>query len=286
MSAYQQIEWNVLEVGSNTDDRIGVLQINRPDQANAFSAVILREITEVLQVAKKDSRLRAIVIAGRGKHFSAGADLQWMQASRHLGLDENFEDAKILTGMFEQVSNMPVPTIAVVQGAAYGGAVGLAACCDVVIAAESAKFCLSEVRLGLLPAVISPYVARRIGLSQLSRFGLTAKVISAEEALRIGLADRVVQGPSEALEQAVREELNLILAAGPGAQIQLKKLVGELRERKLVQGDYTAEAIAAARRSEQGQQGLDAFFAKRKAPWYHELPLDWQYHRSAENKGN
>lgn len=248
-----------------TSDKIALLALAREASANAFNAEMMQQITECLWNIESSQNIRALVVYGKGKHFSAGADLGWMKNSAKLTYDENIKDSHHLTDMFEKLFNLPIPTIAAVSGAAFGGAVGLAACCDVVLAEESAKFCLSEVRLGLLPAVIMPYLAKRIHPGQLKRLSLGARLFKGSEALTYGLADRTFK--SEELNSVLIEELNALLVGGPKSQKLLKKLHRDLHNRSYAQGDYTAVAIATARSGEEGQAGLNAFFAKESSPW-------------------
>lgn len=264
------VSWKSLPIGDKDQNAtIGVLLLDRPEAANAFSGEILASITRILADAAKDETLRCLIVSGRGKHFSAGADLSWMQASALLSHDENLGDAAKLTDMFEALANFPRPTIAVVRGAAYGGAVGLAACCDIVIATGNARFCLSEARLGLLPAVIMPYLARRMLPGHLRQAALTSRVINAVEAQASGLVDVVAD--LEKLDDAVRNQLTMLLQTGPQAQSAIKSLLGEVRRQSFAQGDYTAEAIAYARTGSEGQAGLKAFFAKTPPPWHLDL---------------
>lgn len=245
------------------------LLLDRPAAANALSEDMLDALTAELNKAtvesKKDPAIRCLIVAGRGRHFCAGADLGWMKQSAALSHAENLADASRLTAVFEALANFPRPTISVVRGAAYGGAVGLVACCDIVIAEETSKFCLSEARLGLIPAVIMPYLARRIAPGFLRRAALTSRVITAEEAQSSGLID-VITASTE-VDEALRAELDLVLQAGPSAQASVKELIEKVRMNKGTQGEYTAQAIAAARTGPEGQAGLAAFFSKAPAPW-------------------
>lgn len=252
---------------------IAVLSLNRPDAANAFNDAVIHGAVQAIAEVRRRPGCRALVIRGKGKHFSAGADLAWMQASAQLTLEENRRDAHNLTELFESLANLPIPTLALIHGSAYGGAVGLAACCDITIATRSARFCLSEVRLGLLPAVILPYLARKMRLGDLRRLALTARPFDAEEALRSGLVQQVVDEAE--LNNAARSELALLLAAAPEAQAELKVLLKQVVEDSLKQGAHTVEAIAKLRAGATGQAGLNAFFSKQAAPWVVTLGADW-----------
>lgn len=265
MSAATELTW--------TSERIAVLSLNRADAANSFNDAVIKEMTEHLKTVARTGDCRALVLRGKGKHFSAGADLGWMKASAKLSFDDNVRDAKSLIGLFESLYHLPLPTLGVVTGSAFGGAVGLTACCDVALAAENARFCLSEIKLGLMPAVILPYLARKMQPGQLRRHALTGRLFSAQEALSMGLVQRVV--PDYELDQAIREELNGFLAGSPEAQAKLKELLHRVTSESLTQGPHTAEGIAALRVSSSGQAGLQSFFDKRPAPWVKSLSEGW-----------
>lgn len=256
-----------------TPERLAVLSIDRPDAANSFNDAVIKELTAHLMTVARTKDCRALVLRGKGKHFSAGADLGWMKDSAKLSFDDNVKDAKGLIGLFEALCHLPVPTLGVITGSAFGGAVGLTACCDVALAAENAKFCLSEIKLGLMPAVILPYLARKMQPGQLRRHALTGRLFTAQEALTFGLVQRVA--PDYELAQAVREELNGFLAGSPEAQGTLKELLHRVTSESLRQGPHTAEGIAQLRTSPAGQAGLASFFEKRPAPWVKTLPADW-----------
>jgi methylglutaconyl-CoA hydratase len=255
---------------------VAELALNRPDAANAFNAAMIRELIahiDAVGQAARRGECRALLLRGRGKHFSAGADLAWMQAAAKLTYEGNIQDAEQLTHLFEGLVNLPVPTLAVATGAVYGGAVGLVAACDWAVAAGSAKFCLSEVKLGLLPAVILPYLARKMRPGQLRRHGLSGRIFTAVEAAEYGLVEVVADEP--ALAATVRAELGTLLQAGPEAQAAFKALHHYVQQDGGKQGEHTAAAIAKARTSAAGQAGLAAFFAKTPPPWVRRLGDDW-----------
>lgn len=264
-SATSPVSWITLDLDQSANAKAGILILDRPEVANAFSGAMLDAITEKIHQANRDPSLRFLMIAGRGKHFCAGADLAWMQESAKLSHQENLADAARLTSMFEAVANFPKPTLALVRGAAYGGAVGLVACCDIVIATDNSRFCLSEAKLGLIPAVIMPYLSRRFAPGALRRAALTSRILDANEACTVGLVDVVVEGAD--LDEAIRAEISHIVQAGPLAQSAAKNLLDQVREQSGRQGDYTAQAIASARTGSEGQAGLKAFFAKTPSPW-------------------
>ncbi len=251
------------------------LLLNRPDHANAFSAQMMDEITAHVVTLKAATDVRVLVVTGAGKHFSAGADLAWMQASAKLSLAENLKDAERLRSMFEALASLDIPKIAAIRGAVYGGAVGLVACCDFAVAHPTAKFCLSEAKLGLLPAVIAPYLLRKIKIGQLRRLALSGLVFNASDAKEFGLLE-VISGPqdgpsSDDLELAVNNEINALLACGPQAQKAIIQLLEGLRSQGNPQGDETIQAISKARTGAEGQAGLGSFFSKTPPPWTRSL---------------
>ncbi len=258
--------------GEKSKYRVASLVINRPDSANAFNGDILISLKEKLDEIDQRSDIRALLIQGSGKHFSAGADLNWMKESAQLSYEENVEESNKLTGMYETIQQLSIPTIAVVKGATYGGGVGIVASCDFAIATETARFCLSEVNIGLLPAVVLPYLSRKMECGQLRRNVLGGRVFNMEEAFQYGLIQK--QANSKDLNNVISEEVNQLLGASPEAQGSYKRLQRYLSDHSYSQGPYTAAAISIARASDFGQAGLNAFFKKEKAPWCNRLPKD------------
>jgi methylglutaconyl-CoA hydratase len=252
-------------------DRGAVRQIalNRPEVHNAFDDGLIAELTTAVVDAGRDSAVRAIVLTGTGASFSAGADLNWMRGMAAASEDENRADSLRLAALVRTLQFCPKPTVARVNGAAYGGGIGLIAACDIAIGAQDAKFGLTEVKLGLVPAVISPYVVAAIGGRQARRLFLTGEIFDATEACRIGLLHRVV--PAEALDQTVDFTLKLLAKAGPQAQREAKALAlrtAGLDEATAGQIDSeNAELIARLRVSPEGQEGLGAFLGKRTPDW-------------------
>jgi len=242
-----------------------VLVLARPDRHNAFSMIMVREIDELLRWAAALPGVRALVLRAEGQHFSAGADLADMQAMAAADRQENLDDAVRLAKMLRRLDTFPRPVLGVVQGAAFGGAVGLCCCCDSVIASPQARFCLSEARLGLAASVISPYVVRALGPRRARHSVLTAEVIDAAAALRCGL----VQEIADDLDTAVAGWLQAVLLGAPGAQAAVKELVqrvhGHPVDDNLVR--ETALLIAELRTRPEGREGLAAFFAKRAPAW-------------------
>ena len=253
------------------DDRDGVrhLYLNRPEVHNAFDDALIAELTAALVAAGGDPSVRAVVLGGNGASFSAGADLNWMRSMADADEAANREDSLRLAALMRTLQFLPKPTVARVHGAAYGGGVGLIACCDIAIGAEGAKFGLTEVKLGLVPAVISPYVSAAIGLRQARRLFLTGEIFDAAEACRIGLLHRVV--PADAMDDAIQTTLKWLAKAGPAAQREAKQLalrMACMTEGALEQVDReNAGLIARLRVSPEGQEGLSAFLDKRAPAW-------------------
>ena len=250
-------------------DERGVARITltRAEVHNAFNEVLIAELTAVLEGLRDDSRVRILVLTAQGRSFSAGADLKWMKAMADFSEEENREDALRLARLMQTLNALPIPTLALVQGPAYGGGVGLVACCDIVVAVEEAKFCLSEVKLGLIPAVISPYVSAAIGEAAVRRYFLTAEAFSAWEAQRLGLVHEVVDHAS--LEAKGRQIVDALLQGGPKAQAAAKELVFATAKAAPDSAmiEDTAKRIAALRASPEGREGINAFLEKRSPDW-------------------
>jgi methylglutaconyl-CoA hydratase len=246
---------------------VATLTMNRPDRHNAFDDALIAEMTAALDRLGGRSDVRIVVLASTGRSFSAGADLDWMRRMAGYSAEANLADAAALAGMLHTLDRLPKPTIALVQGAAYGGGVGLAACCDTVIAAERATFCLSEVKLGLTPATISPYVINAIGPRWARRYFQSAEVFPASRAQALGLVHEVV--PEAALEETKEALVKDLLQGAPGAQADAKDLVFLAEGRKVdaALGQETGRRIAARRASAEGQEGLAAFLGKRAPAW-------------------
>jgi methylglutaconyl-CoA hydratase len=245
-------------VAALTVERDGpVLRITlaRPDQRNAFDAALIAELAEAFVDV---GRARAVVLAGEGKSFSAGADVDWMQASASLSYDENVADANALRRMLEAIDGCPAPVVARVQGHALGGGAGLVAAADIAIASEDAVFAFSEVKLGIIPAVISPFALAKIGPGAARRWFLTGERFDAETALQIGLVHEIAADLDPAVERVVAE----LLSAGPHAARWAKRLVRERPD-----GPETARWIAERRTSDEGQEGLAAFLERRPPGW-------------------
>lgn len=246
-----------------TDARgVCTLTLNRPERHNAFDDKLIDLLLQALEQIERDTAVRVVVLTGTGKSFSSGADLEWMRGMAKYDERTNRQDAARVAKLMETLNNLSKPAVARVNGSAFAGAVGLIACCDIVIASERAEFAITEVRLGLAPAVISPYVIAAIGARQARRLFLTAERIGSEEARRLGLVHEVVT--DEALPQAVERTVDFLLKAGPNALAECKRLILRLTRR---QAEDTSELIARLRVSPEGQEGMAAFFEKRKPSW-------------------
>jgi methylglutaconyl-CoA hydratase len=263
MKSYQTIQ---------VSESKGIRQIvlNRPEVHNAMNEQMIHELTEAfrrLDNEDAENLPRLVVLRGNGKSFCAGADLNYMKGIAAFGFEENVEDGKRLALLFRSVYECPVPTLAVVHGSAFGGANGLLAACDMVVAAENTKFAFSEVKLGISPATISPFVMRRIGEYGARELMLTGKRFDGKEAEKWHLVNHAV--PAENLEEKAEELAHEIMTAAPGAVRETKKLISQIiQSRNLNKNiDFTAQLIARLRASEEGQEGMAAFLEKRKPFW-------------------
>ncbi|WP_054087680.1 MULTISPECIES: gamma-carboxygeranoyl-CoA hydratase [Pseudomonas syringae group] len=243
------------------------LWLNRPNKNNAFNAQMIRELIIALDQVQADTSLRFLVLRGRGRHFSAGADLAWMQQAADLDYNTNLDDARELAELMYNLARLKLPTLAVVQGAAFGGALGLISCCDMAIAGEDAQFCLSEVRIGLAPAVISPFVVQAIGERAARRYALTAERFDGQRAQQIGLIAECYA--SAELEARTTEWIDNLLLNSPQAMRVSKELLREVGSGELTPAlrRYCESAISRIRTSAEGQEGLRAFLQKRAPGW-------------------
>jgi len=239
---------------------------NRPDVHNAFNSSLIREVNDAVGRAAQDEGVRVVVISGVGKSFSAGADLNWMRETIHFSFEQNLQESLEIAEVMHKIYTLPKPTIARVNGAAIGGGNGFLSACDIVVASEDAKFGLSEVKLGLVPAAISPYVILRIGEGRAREYFLTGERISAQRAYEIGLANRVV--PADKLDEAVDAIVSALLSSGPRALASCKELIRSASRMTFEEAKaYTARMIANLRVSQEGQEGMAAFLEKRKPNW-------------------
>ena len=250
-------------------DSRGVAQVtlNNPDKHNAFDDQMIIELTEAFHTVAANPDVRIMLLKSEGKSFSAGADLEWMKRMASYSYQQNLNDARALAAMLKALHQMPIPTIARVQGAAFGGAIGLISCCDIALASSNASFALSEVKIGLVPSTISPYVIAAIGERHAKRYFMTAERFDTNTALQISLVHEAVE--EQFLDDKVEQLITAILSNGPEAVVAAKQLVfavsGKAIDSSLI--EHTCEVIAGIRVSAQGQEGLSAFLDKRKPHW-------------------
>ena len=246
---------------------VATVTLNRPEKHNAFDDAVIRQMTEAFENVEHDDSICLMVLASRGKCFSAGADLAWMKRMASYSYDENLCDSRALANMLKTLNNLSKPSIARVQGAAFGGAVGLVSCCDIAIASSKASFCLSEVKIGLIPATISPYVIAAIGSRAARRLFITAERFSAEQALALNLVSEVCE--QDQLDARLDELVETIRANSPAAVTAAKRLVNDISgaciDDDLIED--TCKRIAEIRTSSEGQEGLSAFLDKRTPLW-------------------
>lgn len=246
---------------------VATVTLNRPAIHNAFDETLIAELTACFVDLDDDPHVRVVVLAGAGRSFCAGADLNWMKRMAAFGDDENLRDAQALAAMLRALHALSKPTIARVHGPAYGGGVGLIAACDIALAVPEATFALTEAKLGLIPATIGPYVIEAVGARQARRYFLTAERFGAETALRIGLVHEIVA--SATLDARVEDLVAMLRAAGPTAQLECKALIRGVAHRP-IDADViagTAAHIAAVRASDEGREGVAAFLGKRRPAW-------------------
>lgn len=246
---------------------IALIWLNRPATRNAMNGTLIAELTDAVGAAIDDDAVRAIVLAGRGKAFCAGADLNWMKTAREMTPEEAREDSFRLARLLRLLYESPKPTVARVHGPAFAGGMGLVAACDIAVASHDARFCLSEAKLGMIPAMISPYVLKAMGESRARRYFLSAEVFDAAEAYRIGFVHELA--PAEELDATVNAILGHLVMGSPSALAECKRLVRDMTGQP-IDDALTAETvarIAAARASDDAQEGIAAFFEKRKPAW-------------------
>lgn len=241
--------------------------LNRPEVHNAMNETLMRELTTCFKELSNDPHTRIVVLTGNGKSFCAGADLNWMKSMVSYSEKENIKDSRLLLELYDTIYQCPKPVIARVNGHAFGGGIGLFTVCDVVIAVPGCKFAFSEVKLGIIPSVISTYISRRItGLSHMRRLFITGERFTSEYAEKIGLIDHVV--PEEKLEETVQKYIDLLRSSGPKAIMEIKKLIDAYEQLTIdAYKEHTVRKIAELRVSNEGQEGINAFLEKRKPKW-------------------
>ena len=253
-------------VSVKKDGSVARVSFCRPEIHNAFNDTLIYELTDVFTSLKTDRSLRVIVLTGEGKSFCAGADLNWMRRVKDYSFEKNLEEALALANLFYLIYTTPLPVIGRINGAAIGGGTGFVAVCDIAVAAESARFSFSEVKIGVVPACIGPYVIRKIGEGKAREFFISGERLTAAEAFRIGLVNRVY--PDTGLDDEVNKLVGTVLSSGPHAITMAKELISNIPLMTPEQfRPYTAEMIARLRKSDEGQEGMDAFLNKRKPNW-------------------
>jgi len=262
MSTYETIKYKI-------EDNVAYVDFCRPEVHNAFNDKLIYELTDLFVLLDKEETLRAVVLSGEGKSFCAGADLNWMKRVINQSFEENLKESNALADLFALIYNFRCPVIGKINGAAIGGGVGFVAVCDIAIAAESAKFSFSEVKIGVVPACIGPYVVKKIGEGKAREFFITGERMKAVKAHKIGLVNEFVEDVG--LDEAVAELIKMIKSSGPNAVTMAKKLVSTVPGMTEEQyKPYTAEMIAKLRVSDEGQEGMSAFLEKRKPNWVKE----------------
>ena len=248
-------------------NRVATIWMNRPDVHNAFDDILITELTQACHALDANDDVRVVVLAGRGKSFSAGADLNWMKRAANNGTEDNLTDARALANMLRALAEMKKPTIARVQGAALGGGTGLTAACDIAVASTKAVFATSEVKFGIIPSAISPYVIRAIGARHAFRYFQSAERLSAQRAYEIGLLHEVVE--PEALDAKVQEIVDALVQGGPKAQAAAKDLIRAVANQPINDAvvEDTAQRIAHLRATPEAKDGIAAFLDKRTPGW-------------------
>ncbi len=247
-------------------NQVATVTLNRADVHNAFNETVIAELTDSFQNIAKDPQVRVALLTGAGPSFSAGGDLNWMKRSAAASREENIQEAKNLHQMLTSIAQCPKPVVAKINGPAFGGGVGLSAAVDIAFAYKSALFALTEVRLGLAAAIISPFVIRKLGPSRFRELALTAERFSAQQAREYGLVQQC--GDPEQIDELVEVKINAIKAGGPEALRETKKLIDNIQFLSLQEAEsYTAQVLADRRASAEGQEGIAAFFEKRKTNW-------------------
>jgi len=242
------------------------ITLNRPDAHNAMNEKLMKELTDCFKNLSDDNSVRIIVLTGKGKSFCAGADLNWMKSMAKYSKEENIKDSRLLLNLYESIYNCPKPVIGRINGHAFGGGLGLFAVCDIAFAVPGCKFAFSEAKLGIIPSIISTYIVRRIGLSNMRRLFITGERINSEYAEKIGLIDFVVS--EKEIDNEIEKYVKILQSSGPNAIIEIKKLVDNCEKMDVEKyKEFTVKKIAELRVSQEGQEGINAFLEKRKSKW-------------------
>lgn len=259
-------QWKTLIV-SNRSAGVTQVSMSRPDVFNAFDETMIVELGQVFSQLAADDSVRVIVLSGEGKHFSAGADLQWMQRASTASQGWNLADARVFAQMLSDIESCPKPTVARVQGAALGGGVGLICACDIAIAADNARFAVSEAKFGIIPSVIGPYLTNAVGKRQAKRLALTTTKINVNEAFRLGIVQECVA--LDDLDDRIDVTVKELLAGGPNALSEIKDLYAQLEVGPITDEvrELTAQTISRVRGTDEAKEGFSAFLEKRLANW-------------------
>jgi methylglutaconyl-CoA hydratase len=258
---------NYQTIELHKQDGFATISLNRPDVHNAMNELLMKELTSCFKSCEKDGAIRIIILTGEGKSFCAGADLNWMKSMVGYSKEENIRDSNLLLDLYESIYDCPKPVIARVNGHAFGGGIGLFAACDLVISVPEAKFAFSEVKLGIIPSVISSFVARRMkGIAHMRRYFITGERFTAADAESLGLVDYVV--PVDDLDHTVETYASILRSSGPHAISEVKKLIKHYEHLSIDKfKKHTVEKISELRISDEGQEGISAFLEKRKPLW-------------------
>jgi len=247
-------------------DGVATVSLNRPDVHNAMNEKLMKELTSCFNQLDKDGKIRVIILTGNGKSFCAGADLNWMRSMVNYSKEENIRDSKLLLDLYESIYSCSKPVIGRVNGHAFGGGIGLFAVCDIVIAVPNCKFAFSEVKLGIIPSVISTFVGRRLKISVMKRLFLTGERFDSNYAKEVGLVDYVVN--EEEFDSKVQKYVDLLFSSGPNAIKEVKLILNNYEKLdKTKYKEHTVKKIAELRVSDEGQEGINAFLEKRKSKW-------------------
>jgi methylglutaconyl-CoA hydratase len=257
------MKYDTINVSKEKD--VAKVFLNRPEVHNAMNEQLMKELTDCFKKLEKDKEIRVIIITGQGKSFCAGADLNWMKSMVSYSKEENIKDSNLLLELYESIYNCSKPVIAKVNGHAFGGGIGLFAACDIVIAVPGCKFAFSEVKLGIIPAVISKYISRRLKISDMKRLFITGERFESNYAKDIGLVDFVA---SEEIDKIVEKYIKIIRSSGPKAIVEVKKLVDSCEKMDVEKyKKFSVEKISELRVSTEGQEGINAFLQKRNSKW-------------------